>query len=313
MDLSDGKTVFNRAGTKDILQKEKAVKRAKNVTGNVLGMKRKFIAVKSVKNHLQRLHFAFIVTGNHHLLFTNIPPLPPRMHSNINPLRALALCLGNSTTSAPNRRTGPGFTLIELLVVISIIAVLTSLLVPALRTIRMKADQTTCASNLRQIIIASNLAAAANSNRYPNMHGYDWEWGSIWIADALNPYLQSVAGINPTAVFRCPAASKNNAESWLESPIYCQYRFNIWYGQNKIPQYGYSEAVVFFDTTYVGWTAAQLAHSNGGSNTNAAGLNVAYADGHINFMPYATYAQQNPYSGSAEIQNIFFEKGWIVK
>lgn len=60
-----------------------------------------------------------------------------------------------------------GFTLIELLVVIAIIALLVSILIPALNKAKYLAGEKVCSSNLRQVNIALVMYAYDNRDYYP--------------------------------------------------------------------------------------------------------------------------------------------------
>jgi prepilin-type N-terminal cleavage/methylation domain-containing protein/prepilin-type processing-associated H-X9-DG protein len=88
----------------------------------------------------------------------------------------------------PMRSETRGFTLIELLVVIAIIAILASLLLPALVMAKLKAQTAQCTSNLKQMQLAGVLYnsefqdyMAPNSDAGPGNHGQDIDDPS-WVA-----------------------------------------------------------------------------------------------------------------------------------
>jgi prepilin-type N-terminal cleavage/methylation domain-containing protein len=73
--------------------------------------------------------------------------------------------------SSPLRRLR-GFTLVELLVVIGIIALLISILLPALNHVREEAQKAKCSANLTQIMTAMVTYANQNNGNYPRTFFY---------------------------------------------------------------------------------------------------------------------------------------------
>ena len=124
------------------------------------------------------------------------------------------------------RRSSKGFTLLELLVVSAIIAILASIVLPALSRTKARGYTVVCLNNHRQLALAWNLYPADNEDALPpNMGvsgtadtvatGQNRNWANnvmSWDLDPLNTNLHPVAagGLGPylsgvVQPFRCPS------------------------------------------------------------------------------------------------------------
>ena len=133
-------------------------------------------------------------------------------------------------SSEPISKPSLVFTLIELLVVIAVIAILASLLLPALGAARKRATQSLCASNLKQIGTYVNLYFHDHNDYFPGA-----VTGSNPFYNDLEPYTEIPRAVLCTGksaaakMYWCPA-DKNR-----EALLYSYFS----YGQNYYMRWDY--------------------------------------------------------------------------
>ncbi len=206
----------------------------------------------------------------------------------------------------PNLSKSRSFTLIELLVVIAIIAILASMLLPALQQARMKAQNATCQSNMKQMGTASFMYLQDNNDIFTTSGVSS---GKYW-GDHLRDYCGNALG-----VFRCPVdddtptvvPSSNPERMWRNTSYegapsnqeYC-YGISCWAVTEATGIAGRSASQVKMtssvinlsegtgaspETIAAAWSVNDIRYQVD-YNRHRAGdrLNALYADGHVEFI-----------------------------
>ncbi len=205
-----------------------------------------------------------------------------------------------------------GFTLIELLVVIAIIAILAAILFPVFSRAREAARKTSCASNLRQLGLASHMYAQDHDELLPcDYYACNSSTTHARLVGQILPY------INNTQIMYCPSACR--IQTWV--PEIVGTEANIAAGNIGYYCFSYDRAPSTVTppkpsySTWISWAflikrtgdtprimseqwdsdcwlwsdpwckLTRVDHGVTLHGSHACSINICYLDGHVKFQP----------------------------